>query len=272
MTYLEAILLGIVEGLTEFLPVSSTGHLILANRALGVDPSARVVTVFLFLSQLAAIGAVIVYFWRDLWQMVTSFRIHNWRTHTLTKIGIAFIPSVVLGLAFNDAMETLEESRWGPLVVAIALILGAGAMEWIDRRYRKPREMTIADVTTKQALIVGFCQCLAMIPGTSRSGATIMGGMVVGLSPAVAATLSFYLAIPTMIGAGGLRLAKNFDQLSADDFGVLFVGCLTSFVTALIVVAGFMEFVKRYRFTVFAVYRAILGVVVLIAFSLGWLS
>jgi undecaprenyl-diphosphatase len=269
VTYFEALVLGIVEGLTEFLPVSSTGHMILANAALGVDPTTSTVKVFLFVSQIGAILAVVVYFWRDLWRRAVSFRPAEWKTHLATKLLVAFLPSVVAGLLLNEIMEVYLERA---LPVAIALIVGAFFIELIDRKARRQGQMTLDDVTFKQALIVGLAQVISIIPGTSRAGATIMGGMAAGLTPKVAAEFSFYLAIPTMFAAGGFRLVTNYGELAREDFGVIGFGTAVAFGVALLVVAGFMGFVKRYRFTVFAIYRVIIGALVLLALQQGWIT
>lgn len=266
--YLVAIILGIIEGLTEFLPISSTGHMIIAQPLLGVDPEAdggsNKWNVFLFVSQLGAILAVVVYFWRDLWRRTFHAKAAHWPDHILVKLFAAMVPTVIIGLALDDWMEaTFEKSANGPVYVAIALIVGAALIYWIDARFRRTGEMAIENVTLIQAIAIGFCQCLAMWPGTSRAGATIMGGMVLGLTPRVATEFSFYLAIPTMLAAGGYRLLKYREQLTPDALGVILVGTAVSFVVALAVVAGFMSYVRRRKFTPFAIYRVLLGVAVL---------
>lgn len=269
MTTIEALILGIIEGLTEFLPVSSTGHLILTNRALGIDPADATTQVFLFVSQIGAILAVVLYFWRDLWRRLLAAPPAGWRSHIVTKLAVAFTPSVIVGLAANDFMELYLENN--PVAVAVALIIGAGLIELIDRRCRREKPMELEDVTLRQAFYIGIAQCISIIPGTSRAAATIMGGMLVGLSPRVATEFSFYLAIPTMFAAGGYRLLKHHDKLSADSAGVILFGTAVAFIVALLVVAGFMSYVRRYRFTPFAIYRVILGAVVLLTFFTGWL-
>lgn len=267
--YFAAIILGIVEGLTEFLPVSSTGHMILANAALGVDSEAPAVKVFLFVSQIGAILAVVTYFWRDLWRRVTTFRIAQWKQHIATKLLVAFLPSVVAGLLLNDLMELYLER---PLPVAIMLIIGAAVIELVDRKFRRDRPMELDDVTYRQAFAIGIAQVISIIPGTSRAGATIIGGIAAGLSPRVAAQFSFYLAIPTMFAAGGYRLFRYHDQVPLDEMNVILTGTAVAFVTALLVVAWFMGFVRRHRFTVFAVYRVVIGAIVLLALWQGWIQ
>jgi len=261
--YIAAIVLGVIEGLTEFLPVSSTGHMILAKPLLGIDDGQPLWRVFLFVSQLGAILAVVTYFGRDLWRR-TFAPAPALREHLYVKLFVAFVPSVALGLLLNDYMEAyLEEGPFAPYAVGGALILGAGAIEWIDRRYRRAGPQTLDDVTFRQALLIGLCQCVSMWPGVSRAGATIMGGMVVGLTPRVATEFSFYLAIPTMLAAGAYRTLKYRADLTSDILGVVLVGSAVAFAVALAVVAGFLQYVRTKRFTPFAVYRVLLGLAVL---------
>ncbi len=263
--YLQAIVLGIIEGLTEFLPISSTGHMIIAQPLLSVDPHQPHWRIFLFVSQLGAILAVVVYFWRDLWQRTFRPKIRSWRQHIVTKLCVAMVPTVMIALLLERFVETLFESgRIGPPATAAALILGALAIEFIDRRFRREVEMTIDDVTLRQAFLIGAIQCLSMWPGTSRAAATIMGGMVLGLTPRVATQFSFYLAIPTMIAAGGWRLWKYRADLTLETGGIVLAGTATAFVVALMVVGAFMSYVRKRRFRPFAIYRVLLGVAVLI--------
>jgi undecaprenyl-diphosphatase len=267
MELLNAIILGIIEGLTEFLPISSTGHLLLAEKVLGVDADEPHWKIFLFVCQLGAILAVVVYFWRDLWQRIFDPPTRAWRDHILTKLIAAMIPTVLIGLALNRFMERyLETPAYAPLVVAAALILGAGLMEWIDRRFRRNVPQSLENVTLRQAALVGVIQCVSMWPGISRAGASIMGGMALGLTPAVATQFSFYLAIPTMLAASVKRLWDYRHDLSADHAVIIIAGTATAFVVALVVVATFMSYVKRYRFTPFAVYRVLLGIAVIWAY------
>lgn len=262
MEYLQAIILGVIEGLTEFLPISSTGHMILAQPVLGVDPREPQWRVFLFVSQIGAIAAVVVYFWHDLWRRTFHPPSRLWRQHILTKLGVAMVPTLILGLSLDELMETYLEGN--TLAVAGALIVGAFLIELIDRRFRRSDAMQLEDVTLRQALCIGAIQCLSMWPGTSRAGASIMGGMALGLTPRVAAEFSFYLAIPTMLAAGAKRLWDYRADLTWDGAAVILLGTLVAFVVALCVVAGFMSYVRRYRFTPFAVYRVALGVLVLV--------
>jgi undecaprenyl-diphosphatase len=180
--------------------------------------------------------------------------------HILTKLLVSMLPTVVLALL---AKKPLEYYLDNPLGIAAALILGAGAMEWIDRRFRRESPMRLEDITLRQAFWIGVIQCVSMWPGISRSGATIMGGMALGLTPRVAAEYSFYLAIPTMLAASAKTLWSEWHKLSTDGLAVVIAGSGTSFVVALLVIGPFLEFVKRFRFTLFAGYRVLLGLAVL---------
>jgi len=266
---LNAIILGVVEGLTEFLPVSSTGHLVLTDRLLGLDAEQAPWNVLMWVSQFGAILAVIVYFWRALWRRV----FHPagsllpppvaWQTHLLTKLFVAMVPTVIIGLALKKHLDWAEKS---PLAVAGALIVGAVIMELIDRRFRRERPQTLEDVTLLQAFWIGVLQCISIWPGVSRSGASIMGGMALGLSPTVATEFSFYLAIPTMLGAATLTLVKHRHELTAANASLVLLGSAVAFLVALGVVAWFTGYVKRRRFTPFAIYRVLLGAGVLVMY------
>jgi len=239
--------------------------MIIAQPMLGVDPELPLWRVFLFVSQLGAILAVVAYFARPLCRRVFLSPLTDWRGHILTKLLLAMIPTVVIGLLLDDFMEAhFENVRTGPPATALALIVGAFAILWIDRRFRSDKPMSFDDVTLKQAFWIGVMQCLSMWPGTSRAAATIMGGMLLGLTPRVATEFSFYLAIPTMVAAGGWRLFKYRGDLSADMLGVVLVGTAVAFVVALAVIAAFMGYVRKHRFTPFAIYRIALGTVVLL--------
>lgn len=263
----RAIVLGVIEGLTEFLPISSTGHMVIAMPLMGVRAAVPPWNVLLWVSQFGAILAVVVYFWRDLWRRTFCPPRGGWRAHIVTKLLAAMIPTVVIGLPLKQLLDPLEES---PVATAAALIIGAGAIWYIDRRFRRTVRMALEDVTLAQATFIGLIQCVSVWPGVSRSATSIMGGMVLGLSPRVATEFSFYLAIPTMLAAAVFRLGTYWGQMSTQHAAVIMLGTATSFVVALLVVAGFMEYVKRYSFTPFVVYRIILGVAVLVvSWALG---
>ena len=260
---LTAILLGIVEGLTEFLPVSSTGHLILAAELLGYD--AATWATFNVIIQLGAILAVIVLYWRTFWAVAvgvfgrepTSFRF-------IGNLLLAFLPSAVLGLILIDRIEALLENAQ---VVAIALILGGIAILIIEAVVKAPSEEPgVAAVPWKKALGVGLIQCLSMVPGVSRSGATIMGALSLGIERRTAAEFSFFLAVPTMIGATTLSVFKHRDELASGtvDWGLIGVGFLVSFVVAIAVIKWFVGIVSKHGFAPFAWYRIVAGAVALV--------
>ncbi len=259
---LRAIILGIIEGLTEFLPVSSTGHMILAMPSLGINGEAEPWSSFLYFIQIGAILAVVVYFFRPLWRQVVHRPLNGWSNHLLTKLIVGTLPAVVIGLPLDKIAEKYLEK---PTPVAIALILGAFVMIFIERRHRGESGPGVEQVTLRQALFIGLAQCVSIIPGTSRSMATIMGGLWVGLSRAAAAEFSFYLAIPTLLGAGLLRTYKHRHALMGANSITLGIGFVVSFLVAWGVVAAFMHYIRTKPLWPFAIYRILLGLVVL-----GW--
>lgn len=263
--YLTVILLGIVEGLTEFLPVSSTGHLILASELLGYD--AATWAMFNVVIQLGAILAVVVLYWRTFWAVgmgLLKGEPSSWRF--LRNLIVAFIPAVVIGLALHEQIEVLLGS---PKVVAVALIVGGVAILAIERLIRTDRFHGIADIPLVRVIGIGLIQCLAMVPGVSRSGATIMGALTLGVERRTAAEFSFFLAIPTMLGATVLELAKKGDQITSAAVGwdSIALGFIVSFIVALLVIKWFVGLVSRRGFVPFAWYRIIAGIGALI-----WLS
>ncbi len=260
----RAVILGIVEGLTEFLPVSSTGHMILVMPLLGLDesdPSFRFWNgAFDIFIQLGAILAVLIYFWQRLWRLTFRPAGTRWHEHILVKLLAAFLPAAVIGLLAGDF---IEEQLKNPRVTACALVVGGIAILLIEYFVRHPRITDAAAISLRLAFAIGLIQCLAMIPGTSRSGATIMGALALGLAPAAAAEFSFFLAIPTMFAAGGYSLLKHLNDIKGEQWTLLAVGFVVAFAVAWVVVAGFMRFIQSHKFTSFAVYRIILGIVVL---------
>ncbi len=266
---IKAAILGVIEGLTEFLPVSSTGHMILAEPLLKIDPELPPWHAFLYFIQIGAILAVVVYFFRRLIKQIFSPSSRDWKNHILTKLAVASIPAAAIGLPLNKWIEKHLEK---PVFVAIALIVGAGVMELIERRYRRTGTADMSTVTLRQAFLIGLAQCVSMIPGTSRAMATIMGGLLVGLPIALATEFSFYLAIPTLLGAGLLKIVKHRHELHANEATLLGVGFVTAFVVALLVVEMFMRFVQNHRLRPFAIYRVVLGAAVLLAWKFGWMS
>ncbi|MBI4579715.1 MAG: undecaprenyl-diphosphate phosphatase [Planctomycetes bacterium] len=270
---LRAIILGVVEGLTEFLPVSSTGHMILVEPLLGIKSGSMPPQavrfwkeVFDIFIQIGAILAVVLYFWRQLWQLTFKARAASWPDHILVKLFVAFLPAAILGkLAGGWITEHLKT----PPVVAGALVVGGILIIAIERGMRHPRFHTAAGVPLMTALLIGVAQCLAMIPGTSRSAATIMGALLLGLTAPAAAEFSFFLAIPTMFAAGGYSLLKYRHDIAADQLGLLGLGFCVAFVVALVVVAGFMRYIQTHKFAPFAVYRIVLGIAV-VAVIIEW--
>jgi undecaprenyl-diphosphatase len=258
--WLTAIILGIVEGLTEFLPVSSTGHLILATELLGYDAAKW--AVFNIAIQPGAILAIVVLYRKLFWDMFTGFfRRDPVAIAFVRNLLLAFIPAVVLGLAFGDYIEALLENA---AVVAWALIIGGIGILLVER-FAKPRESGgVANLSTRQSIIVGLVQCIAMIPGVSRSGATIMGAMALGIDRKTAAEFSFFLALPTLTGATVLQLAKHHDAITTNDIGLIAVGAFVSFVVAWAVIKAFLAVVTRYGFAPFAWYRIVVGIAALV--------
>jgi undecaprenyl-diphosphatase len=267
----RAVILGIVEGLTEFLPVSSTGHMILAMPLLGItpaDPSFRFWNdVFIIFIQLGAILAVVIYFWRRLWRLTFKAGSTPWHENILVKLLVAFLPAAVIG---KLAHEFIEARLMNPFVVACALVLGGIGILVIEKTVKRQAFTDAGAIPLTRALGVGFAQCLAMIPGTSRSAATIMGALVLGMTPPAAAEFSFFLAIPTMFAASLYSLKKNLDQVSADRIAPLAIGFGVSFIVAWVVVAAFIRFIQTHKFTSFAIYRIVIGAAVLACALSHW--
>ena len=254
----KAAIMGIVEGLTEFLPVSSTGHLILAGSLLGIhDEKSKVFDIAI---QTGAIIAVIIVYWQRLRETMLGLGNDAKARRFAINVGIAFVPAVVLGLLFGKAIQA---NLFTPVVVASTFIIGGLIILWAERRTSVARVDSVDDMTPLDALKVGLVQCVAMIPGTSRSGATIIGGMLLGLSRKCATDFSFFLAIPTLIGAGLYSLFKERALLSAADIPVFGVGLLFSFISAWVCVRWLLRYISTHTFVVFAWYRIAFGIVVL---------
>ncbi len=263
----RAVILGIVEGLTEFLPVSSTGHMILVMPWIGIpdgDPFWN--GVFNYFIQSGAILAVVIYFWTRLWRLTFRPPGSAWQDHILTKIFVAMLPAAILGPIMDDFMKA---HLMTPAVVAGALIVGGFAIFAIERWGPRATWTDAAMIPLRIAFVIGVLQCLAMIPGTSRSGATIMGALLLGLTPAAAAEFSFFLAIPTLVGASLLSLVKGLDAIEPGQHLVLAVGFIVSFIVAFLVVKMFMRYIQTHRFTVFAGYRVVVGVLVAVLLVFG---
>jgi len=258
----KAVVMGIVEGLTEFLPISSTGHLILAGALLGFDDEKA--KVFDIAIQTGAIFAVIIVYWQKIRSTVMALPSDRQAQRFALNVLIAFVPAVLLGLLFGKAIKA---HLFTPVVVASTFILGGFVILWAERRQLQaataPRILEVEAMTPLDALKVGLVQCLAMIPGTSRSGATIIGGMLLGLSRKAATDFSFYLAIPTLIGAGVYSLYKERALLSMADVPLFGVGLLVSFVSAWLCIRWLLGFIASHSFNGFAYYRIAFGLVVL---------
>lgn len=259
MDYVVAIFLAVVEGITEFLPVSSTGHLILAESLVNMGDDRDFIDAFIIIIQLPAILSVCVYFWADLWPLKDG-KLDAQKVTLWTKVIAAFIPAVILGLLLDDWIESLFDG----LTVAIALIVGGVIIILIERRSHEGKTDSVHTLTLKQAIAIGLFQCLAMIPGTSRSGATIVGGLLLGANRATAAEFSFFLAIPTMVAATAYKVVKNGLNFSGHQWGMIATGSVVSFIVAYAVVALFMSYIKKHSFTAFGVYRIVIGVIVLL--------
>ena len=256
------IILGIIEGLTEFLPVSSTGHLILASTLLGFTDESSVA--FKIAIQLGAILAVLVVYWRRFLGVAQGLTRGRSDAAAFTRnIIIGFLPAMVVGAFAYDAIRAAIQT---PEIVAVMLILGGIAIIVIERMVKVERFFSVESVPTRTAIQIGIAQCLAMVPGVSRSGATILGARMMGVERKTAAEFSFFLAVPTMMGATVYALYKDRDLLSLDDLNAIAIGLAISFIVALGVVKTFVAFVGRYGFTPFAWYRIVIGSV-----ALAWL-
>lgn len=275
MELLKAVLFGIVEGVTEWLPISSTGHLILLNEFITLNVSDAFRSMFDVVIQLGAILAVIVLFFHKLNpfspRKTEGEKKQTWQLWF--KVIAAIIPSGIVGVLFDDWMEAHFHNA---TVVSIALIVYGVAFILVERRNaRRVGGKTVEDVYAidyKTALLIGCFQCLSLIPGTSRSGSTILGAILIGVGRSAGAEFSFFMAIPTMLGASaikGLKFVLSGVSATGTEIGVLIVGCVVSFLVSLLVIRGLMEYVRKHSFSAFGVYRIILGVVVLVYFALA---
>ena len=259
---IKAAIMGVVEGLTEFLPISSTGHLILAGALLGFDDDKA--KVFDIAIQTGAIFAVILVYWQKIRDTVLALPTDRQAQRFALNVLIAFLPAVILGLLFGKAIKA---HLFTPVVVASTFIIGGFVILWAERRQQKnptlARIQEVEQMTPLDALKVGLAQCLAMVPGTSRSGATIIGGMLLGLSRKAATDFSFYLAIPTLIGAGVYSLYKERALLSVADVPLFAVGLVVSFLSAWLCIRWLLRYIATHSFAGFAYYRIVFGVVVL---------
>ena len=252
MNYFEAIILAIIEGLTEFLPVSSTGHMIIGTALMGLEPSAFV-KLFTIVIQLGTILSVLVLYWKRFFKSMDFYY----------KLVVAAIPASILGFVFNDFIDSLLES---PMMVGVMLVIGGVILLFVDKWFNKPTIDNSDDISFKQAFVIGCYQCLALIPGTSRSASTIVGGMTQKLTRKAAAEFSFFLAIPMMLGASVVKLYKFFKEghtFTGEEINLLIVGNLVGFVVAIIAIKTFIDILTKYGFKVFGWYRIVVGLVII---------
>ncbi len=276
MTIWEAIVIAIVEGLTEFLPVSSTGHMIIAQNMMGIE-STVFVKAFTFIIQFGAILSVVVLYWKRFFKLnhepltgqPSALKRFLHKFDFYWKLLVAFIPAAVLGLLFSDAIDAMLESV---TVVAVMLVLGGVFMLFCDKIFGKGSEDT--RLTEKRAFMVGLFQCISMIPGVSRSMATIVGGMAQCLTRKAAAEFSFFLAVPTMFAATVYKVYKLFSEggmeVVSNNLVALLVGCVVAFVVAMLAIKFFISFVTKYGFQAFGWYRIVVGIIILVMLWMGY--
>ncbi len=255
MSWIEAFILAIVEGLTEFLPVSSTGHMIITQGLMGMK-STEFSRVFLIAIQFGTILSVVVLYWKRFFQSMNFYY----------KLFVAFLPAAFFGLLLNDYIDELLESVY---VVAIMLILGGIVLVFIDRWFKGNDEIEDREITYMEALKIGFFQVIAMIPGVSRSAATIIGGMTQKFSKKQAAEFSFFLAVPTMFAATAYKMLKGYQAINADNIGVLIFGNVIGFLVALVAIKSFISYLTKHGFAIFGYYRIIVGVLILVLYFFG---
>ncbi|RWA29858.1 undecaprenyl-diphosphatase [Pseudomonas veronii] len=266
-TAAQALILGVVEGLTEFLPISSTGHQIIVADLL--DFGGERAMAFNIIIQLGAILAVVWEFRRKILDVVTGLPTQRNAQRFTVNLLIAFLPAVVLGVIFADL---IHHYLFNPITVATALVVGGIVMLWAERREHEVHAESVDEISWKDALKVGFAQCLAMIPGTSRSGSTIIGGLLFGLSRKTATEFSFFLAMPTMVGAAVYSGYKYRDLFQPADLPVFAIGFVTSFIFAMIAVKGLLKFIASHSYAAFAWYRIAFGLLILATWQFGWID
>ncbi|MCK9796646.1 undecaprenyl-diphosphate phosphatase [Pseudomonas sp. MAFF 302030] len=266
-TAAQALILGVVEGLTEFLPISSTGHQIIVADLL--DFGGERAMAFNIIIQLGAILAVVWEFRRKIFDVVVGLPTQPGARRFTANLLIAFLPAVVLGVIFADLIHAY---LFNPITVATALVVGGIIMLWAERREHVVHAESVDDITWKDALKVGFAQCLAMIPGTSRSGSTIIGGLLFGLSRKTATEFSFFLAMPTMVGAAVYSGYKYRHLFQPDDLPVFALGFVTAFIFAMIAVKGLLKFIASHSYAAFAWYRIAFGLLILATWQFGWVD
>lgn len=255
---LKALILGIVEGLTEFLPISSTGHLILAADLLGFNDNKG--KIFEIVIQTGAMLAIVWEYRQRFARVLGGIFTDAAAQRFITNVLVAFMPAAIMGLLFGSAIKAM---LFKPVPVAIAFIVGAFVILWAEKRQHRIRVVEVDDMSWRDALLVGCAQCFALIPGTSRSGATIIGGLLFGLSRRAATEFSFFLAVPTLVAAGAWDAWKNRALLDVHDIGLFGVGMLSAFVSAFLCVRWLLRFIVSHDFTIFAWYRIVFGIIVL---------
>jgi len=261
----RAVILGIIEGVTEFLPVSSTGHLLLAERFFNLGEGSFWNS-FSVLIQLGAILAILWIYFSKLWRVALGMFTNPDDRRFVIGVLVAFLPAAVIGAA---AGGFIKGHLFNPWVVCFSLIVGGAILLWVDQLDLKPREHDATTFPLPMYLAVGFAQCLAMIPGVSRSGASIVAAMLLGADKRAAAEFSFFLAIPTMVGAFAYDFYKNRAEMTTDHLGIIAIGFVVSFITAIVVVKTFLNYVTRHGFALFAWWRVIVGTLGLIALAMG---
>ncbi|UTP39888.1 undecaprenyl-diphosphate phosphatase [Phenylobacterium sp. LH3H17] len=255
--WIYAVILGLVEGLTEFIPVSSTGHLLLTKTLLGLPDGFW--DTFSVMIQLGAILAVVVLYFQRLWDVFLRLPSDPKARWFAASVVIAVIPSVIVGLTLHDFIKTVLFESAG--LICVMLILGGIALIAVDRWAPKPKEADSMALSWKRTLGIGLCQCLSIVPGVSRSGATIVGGVLLGIDRRAAAEFSFFMAIPTMVGAFALDFWENKDVLTGDNLGIIAVGFVVSFISGLVVVRTMLDFINRFGLTPYGWWRIAVGVI-----------
>ncbi|WP_269915223.1 undecaprenyl-diphosphate phosphatase [Acinetobacter sp. HY1485] len=265
----KAAIMGLVEGITEFLPISSTGHLILTGQLLDFwTPEKR--DMFSVAVQIGAIAAVIYQYWGKLWGALIGALTGDVQGRRLSiNLIVATIPIMLIGLTFG---ETVKAYLFNAVTVACALIVGGFIILWAERRQHQIKSQEVENLTFKQAVIIGLIQCFALVPGTSRSGSTIIGSLFLGVSRKAAAEFSFFLGIPVLMGAGLLDMYKMRHDLHVADMEILGVGIIVAFVSALIVIRALIRYVSKHDFSIFAYYRIVFGILILLTWYTGWVQ
>ncbi len=268
LTILKALILGIIEGLTEFLPISSTGHLIVFGSLLNFHSTGKVFEIAI---QLGAVLAVVVEYRQRFVQVCTGIGRDAAINRFVLNLAIAFVPAAVMGLLFSKHIKAV---LFNPISVACALVIGGVIILWVEKRAARitPKVSDVDDMKPKDALMVGIAQIFALIPGTSRSGSTIMGGMLWGLERKVATEFSFFLAVPMMVAATGYDIYKHRDLFTLQDIGLIAVGFIAAFSAGLLAVRALLKFVASKNYVPFAYYRIVFGGVILLTYFLGWVK